>query len=223
MRHITPVRHVITRSQLDRLPGRPRLHPSGAHDEVLDRARAADPRFDVTDDNAEDVARICRRLEGVPLAIELAAARIRALPPSAMLARLDHVLPLLVTASRDVPERQRTIQATVEWSIDLLGADARALFERLGVFSGAFSLDAAEAVLRIVPASLAAARAGEEQQRARFRSGLVSAVEVTAATAALAQAESENAIAAVNLWRAAAELDAAQGDLGRYQEQASGR
>ena len=111
-----------------------------------DRARAADPRFDVTDDNAEDVARICRALEGVPLAIELAAARIRALTPAAMLGRLDRVLPLLVTAARDVPERQRTIQATVEWSIDLLGADARALFERLGVFAGDFSLDAVEAV-----------------------------------------------------------------------------
>ena len=111
-----------------------------------DRARSADPRFDVTDDNAEDVARICRALEGVPLAIELAAARIRALTPAAMLGRLDRMLPLLVTAARDVPERQRTIQATVEWSIDLLGADARALFGRLGVFAGAFSLDAVEAV-----------------------------------------------------------------------------
>ncbi len=111
-----------------------------------DRARSADPRFDVTDDNAEDVARICRALEGVPLAIELAAARVRALTPAAMLARLDRVLPLLVTAARDVPERQRTIQATVEWSIDLLGSDARALFARLGVFAGNFSLDAVEAV-----------------------------------------------------------------------------
>ena len=100
----------------------------------------------MTDDNAEDVARICRALEGVPLAIELAAARIRALTPAAMLGRLDRVLPLLVTAARDVPERQRTIQATVEWSIDLLSADARALFERLGVFAGDFSLEAVEAV-----------------------------------------------------------------------------
>lgn len=111
-----------------------------------DRARSADPRFDVTDDNAAEVARISRALEGVPLAIELAAARIRALTPAAMLGRLDRVLPLLVTTARDVPERQRTIQATVEWSIDLLGADARALFERLGVFAGDFSLDAVEAV-----------------------------------------------------------------------------
>ncbi|WP_165391158.1 ATP-binding protein [Agromyces ramosus] len=111
-----------------------------------DRARAVDPRFDVTDDNAADVARICRALDGVPLAIELAATRIRVLTPSAMLERLDHVLPLLVTSARDVPERQRTIRATVEWSVDLLGPDARALFTRLGVFSGDFSLAAVEAV-----------------------------------------------------------------------------
>jgi predicted ATPase len=111
-----------------------------------DRAHAADSRFEVTDENAHDVARLCRALEGVPLAIELAAARIRALTPAAMLGRLDRMLPLLATAARDVPERQRTIQATVQWSIELLGADARALFARLGVFTGAFSLDAVEAV-----------------------------------------------------------------------------
>ena len=112
----------------------------------LDRARAADPRFELTAENADDIARICRALEGVPLAIELAAARIRALTPAAMLSRLDRMLPLLVTAARDIPERQRTIQATVEWSIDLLSPDARALFVRLGVFAGDFSLDAVEAV-----------------------------------------------------------------------------
>ena len=111
-----------------------------------DRARAVDPRFDVTEDNAADVARICRSLDGVPLAIELAATRIRVLTPSALLERLDHVLPLLVTGARDVPERQRTIRATVEWSVDLLGPEARALFVRLGVFSGDFSLAAVEAV-----------------------------------------------------------------------------
>ena len=116
-----------------------------------DRARAADPRFDVTAGNAAEVARICQALEGVPLAIELAAARIRALTPAAMLAKLDRVLPLLVTAARDLPERQRTIAATVEWSIDLLGTEARALFVRLGVFAGGFSLDAVEAVAANAP------------------------------------------------------------------------
>lgn len=111
-----------------------------------ERAQAADPRFELTADNAGQVARICRALDGVPLAIELAAARIRALTPATMLAKLDRVLPLLTTAARDIPERQRTIQATVEWSIDLLTEDARALFTRLGVFVGEFSLDAVEAV-----------------------------------------------------------------------------
>ncbi|NUT57898.1 MAG: hypothetical protein HOQ00_03490, partial [Agromyces sp.] len=116
-----------------------------------DRAQAADPRFEVTPANAVDVARICRALEGVPLAIELAAACIRALTPSAMLAKLDQMLPLLVNAARDVPERQRTIQATVEWSIDLLEPDPRALFVRLGVFAGDFGLDAVEAVTEGAP------------------------------------------------------------------------
>jgi len=111
-----------------------------------ERAQAADPRFEVTRDNAEHVARICQALEGVPLAIELAAARIRALTPAAMLAKLDRVLPLLVTSARDVPERQRTMRATVEWSIDLLSTDAQALFTRLGVFAGDCSLAAVEAV-----------------------------------------------------------------------------
>lgn len=111
-----------------------------------DRARAADPRFDVTEENAEDVARLCRALDGVPLAIELAAIRIRVLTPAGMLERLGPVLSMLATAARDVPERQRTIRATVEWSVDLLGSDAQAMFARLGVFSGDFSLDAVEAV-----------------------------------------------------------------------------
>lgn len=111
-----------------------------------ERAQAADPRFRVTADNAEHVALLCRALDGVPLALELAAARIRALPPATILAKLDRVLPLLVTDARDVPERQRTISATVEWSIRLLSADAQSLFARLGVFVGTFSLDAVEAV-----------------------------------------------------------------------------
>ena len=117
----------------------------------VDRARAADPRFELTPDNAEGIARICRALEGVPLAIELAAARIRALTPSAMLGRLDRMLPLLVTGARDIPERQRTIESTVAWSLDLLSDEAQRLFARLGVFAGDFSLDAIEAVTRGEP------------------------------------------------------------------------
>ncbi len=135
----------------------------------LDRARAADPRFELTDENADDIARICRALEGVPLAIELAAARIRALTPAAMLGRLDRMLPLLVTAARDIPERQRTIQATVEWSIDLLSPDARALFVRLGVFAGDFSLDAVEAVTARAPWARRPARAPPRARRRQPR------------------------------------------------------
>ncbi|MFH8249309.1 ATP-binding protein [Microbacterium sp. B2969] len=111
-----------------------------------DRARAADSRFQLTESNGGDVARLCRALDGVPLAIELAAAGIRALSPAAMLKRLDSVLARLPAGDRDAPERQRTIQTTIEWSLDLLDADAQALFTRLGVFAGDFSLDAAEAV-----------------------------------------------------------------------------
>ena len=121
-----------------------------------DRARAADPRFDLTEQNAEAVARICRALDGVPLAIELAATRIRVLTPEALVSRLDRVLPVLATGARDVPERQQTIRATVEWSIDLLTAEAQALFTRLGVFSGDFSLDAVEAVVDGTPLAEAA-------------------------------------------------------------------
>jgi predicted ATPase len=111
-----------------------------------DRARAANPMFDVTDDNVGAVAGICEALDGVPLALELAAARTRVLTPAALLARLDQRLPLLVASTRDLPDRQRTIEATIAWSAGLLGQGARALLIRMGVFSGDFSLDALEAV-----------------------------------------------------------------------------
>ena len=112
----------------------------------VDRANAADSRFALTAENADDVARICRALDGVPLAIELAAACIRLLTPAALLAKLDRVLATLDTSDRDLPERQRTIGTTVEWSLDLLGPFARALFVRLGVFAGDFGYDAVDAV-----------------------------------------------------------------------------
>ncbi len=111
-----------------------------------DRARAANPLFDVTPENIEAVVRVCASLDGVPLAIELAAARIRLLSPAAMVGRLDQRLPLLVAAARDLPDRQRTIEATIEWSVSLLEPESRDLLMRLGVFAGEFSLDAAEAV-----------------------------------------------------------------------------
>jgi predicted ATPase len=111
-----------------------------------ERARAALTGFELTDANAGDVAEICRRVDGLPLAIELAAARVRLLPPRALLARLDDRLGLLTGGARDLPERQRTLRTTLDWSFSLLDPPERALFPRLGVFAGTFSLAAAEAV-----------------------------------------------------------------------------
>src|SRR5215472_1363515 len=94
----------------------------------------------------EAVAEICRRLDGLPLAIELAAAWIRLLPPQALLQRLDDRMSLLTGGPRDLPERQRTLRSTLDWSFGLLSAAEQALFTRLGVFSGTFGLPAATAV-----------------------------------------------------------------------------
>src|SRR5207244_3010036 len=96
--------------------------------------------------NDAAVLEICARLEGLPLAIELAAARVRLLPPPALLARLTSRLDLLTAGVRDAPERQRTMRAAIEWSYRLLAPDEQLLFARLGVFSGGASLEAIEAV-----------------------------------------------------------------------------
>lgn len=106
--------------------------------------RAAASGRDVSAD--ETVAAVCRRLDNLPLALELAAARAKLLPPSALLQRLDLALPLLTGGPRDLPERQRTLRATIEWSHDLLDGAAQAAFRRLSVFRGSFRLDAAEAI-----------------------------------------------------------------------------
>ncbi|MEV4618495.1 DUF4062 domain-containing protein [Asanoa sp. NPDC049573] len=111
----------------------------------LDRAHAARRDLVLTDDAMDQVAEICRRLDGLPLAIELAAARVRLFGPGEILARLDERLTLLTGGSRDLPARQRTLRATIEWSHQLLEAADQALFARLAIFAG-FDLTAVEAV-----------------------------------------------------------------------------
>jgi predicted ATPase/DNA-binding winged helix-turn-helix (wHTH) protein len=110
------------------------------------RAAAVKPGFTVTAGNAPTVAAICSRVDGLPLAIELAAARVKILPPGALLTRLDNRLQLLTAGPRDVPERQQTLRKTIDWSYDLLNGSEQKLLRRLGVFLGGCTLEAAEAV-----------------------------------------------------------------------------
>ena len=110
------------------------------------RAQDALPDFAVTNETAPAVAEICARLDGLPLAIELAAARVKLLPPPALLARLERRLPLLTGGPRDAPARQQALRATIGWSYDLLEPSEQMLFRRLTVFAGGISLEAAEEV-----------------------------------------------------------------------------
>ena len=112
----------------------------------VDRARRARPGFALTDANAGAVAEICSRLDGIPLALELAAARCRAMAPHRIADELDQRFLLLTGGARTVLARQQTLLASVEWSHELLAPDERAVFRRLGAFTGPFPLDAAEAV-----------------------------------------------------------------------------
>jgi len=110
------------------------------------RASAVKPGFAVTNENAPAVAAICARLHGMPLAIELAAARVRLLPPEAILGRLEHQLAVLSAGSRDLPERQQTLRGAIAWSYDILDEPQRRLLDRLAVFAGDIELEAAEVV-----------------------------------------------------------------------------
>ena len=112
----------------------------------IERAEATKAGFEITSENAPAVAEICARLDGLPLAIELAAARIKLLPPSSILARLTNRLKLLTGGARDLPERQRTLRGAIEWSHTLLDEGEKTLFARMAIFSGGRTLEAIEAV-----------------------------------------------------------------------------
>jgi predicted ATPase/transcriptional regulator with XRE-family HTH domain len=134
------------------LPEAGRLPPLGDLGQIaavrlfVDRARAVNPDFVLSETNAPTVVEIVRRLDGLPLALELVAARAQVLSATALAVRLERSLPLLTGGAQDLPERQRTLRDTIAWSYDLLRPDEQTLFRRLGVFSGGCTLEAAEAV-----------------------------------------------------------------------------
>jgi predicted ATPase/DNA-binding CsgD family transcriptional regulator len=130
----------------ERLPPLPQLSRYEAVSLFVERAQAVRADFQLTASNASTVVAICCRLDGVPLAIELAAAHIAIFPPLALLARLEHSLPLLTGGPQDQPARHQTMRDAIAWSHNLLGAEEQVIFRRLAVFAGGFTLEAAEAV-----------------------------------------------------------------------------
>jgi predicted ATPase/DNA-binding CsgD family transcriptional regulator len=130
-------------------PGIEALMQFGAIAFFLQRAQAIKPDFQLTADNAQAVTRICAQLDGLPLSLELAASRIKLLPPTAMLARLEHRLLLLTNGPIDLPARQQSLRQTLDWSYNLLELGEQRIFRRLGVFVGGCSLDAVEALANL--------------------------------------------------------------------------
>jgi predicted ATPase/class 3 adenylate cyclase/Tfp pilus assembly protein PilF len=130
--------------ELKRLPDLVHLAAFPAIELFVERARAVQPSFALTSANAATVAAICAKLDGLPLAIELAAARVRLLPPPALLSRLESRLKVLTGGAQDRPERQQTLRAAIAWSYDLLSPDERALFARIAVFADGSTFEAIE-------------------------------------------------------------------------------
>jgi predicted ATPase/DNA-binding SARP family transcriptional activator len=162
----------------------PPLRPYAAMELYAARSRAVRPGFELSERDAATVAEICRRLDGLPLAIELAAARMKLLPPHAILQRLERSLVLLTGGARDLPARHQTLRATIGWSYDLLGDAERRVFDRLAVFAGSFTPAAAEVVCgpaesvgvevidglaSLVDKSLLVRRDDEEREAGRLR------------------------------------------------------
>jgi predicted ATPase len=130
----------------NRLPSPEALSRYEAVELLVERAQAVKPNFRLDEENAKVVAEICLRLDGLPLAMKLAAARIKLLSPQAMLGRLNRRLEVLTGGARDLPERQKTLRGTLQWSYELLAQRERVVFRRLGAFVGDCSLEAAEVV-----------------------------------------------------------------------------
>jgi len=128
----------LTVPELTPLPDLDEISLSSAVQLFVERAQASTPSFHITLANVTAIAAICRRLDGLPLALELAAARLRVLSPSELLARLDRSLPLLTGGARDLPERQRTIRQTIDWSYRILHLDEQALFRRMSICVGSW-------------------------------------------------------------------------------------
>src|SRR4051812_17293178 len=143
--HEFPVSPLALPDRRDR-PDPASLARSPAVSLFMQRAQAVRPDLRLTPENAPIIAEICARLDGLPLALELAAARIKYLSPQALLARLEHRLEILAGGPRDLPARQRTLRDTIAWSYDLLPADEQRLFRHLGIFAASCSEAAATAV-----------------------------------------------------------------------------
>jgi predicted ATPase/class 3 adenylate cyclase len=151
VRHASGVHVLVTSREVLRIGGEqeypvPPLADRDAIDLFVDRARLVRPDFAIGPGNRADVEALAMHLEGLPLAVELAAARIRLFPPAVILERLERALDLLGDGARDLPERQRTIRGAIAWSVDLLTDDERTVFRRLSVFSGGWVAEATEPV-----------------------------------------------------------------------------